>query len=263
MPGVVRKSDEHPLGQWMKGHETNHPLEHKSVQLGVEYDEATNQFVEIPAKTIFKKKPLLNIKARDVCEDCNTGPLSDIQEAAKPVILQLASTAETGLAIVLSREGARQLALWAQTVALTDELTSDGPRVGNVSMGKRLCAGSPLAGSQIWLARHPRDYDLAIALARMDVSATPMPRPGPPDRRVLLASIVYHRVSILVFITDSPGQLGPQPPLAQWVMSWPVLGLAGVEYPPVAPVKGSELTEIFTHPGRWIPPIRTAGIRRA
>jgi hypothetical protein len=81
---------------------------------------------------------------------------------------------------------------------------------------------------------------------------------------VLLASIVYHHLSILVFITDSPGQQhGPKPSLSQWVMSWPVFGLGEVEYPPLALVKGSELTEIFTDPGQWIPPIHVSGIRRA
>lgn len=263
VPGVVKRSDEHFLGQWMKDHETDHPSEHKRVQLGLEFDEATNEFVEIPADTVFKKKPLLNIKTRNVCSDCNEGPLSDIQEAAKPVILRLEAAARTGVAVVLSREDAKQLAIWAQTVALTDELTSNGPRVGTVSMGKPLCGLSPLAGSQVWLARHPRDYELAVALAQMDVSATPIPRPGPPDRRVLLVSIVYHHLSILVFITDSPGQLGPKPSLSQWVMSWPVFGLGGVEYPPSALVKGSELTEIFTNTGRWIPPIHVSGTRRA
>lgn len=263
VPGVVRKSDEHFLGQWMKDHEIDHPPEHKNVQLGLVFDEATNEFVEIPADTVFKKKPLLSIKTRSVCKDCNEGPLSDIQEAAKPVILALQEAAKTGITVILSREDAKQLAIWAQTVALTDELTSKGPRVGKVSMGKRLCEFKPLAGSQVWLARHPRDYSLAVALAQMEVSATPIPRPGPPDRQVLLASIVYHHLSILVFITDSPGQQsGPKPPLSQWVMSWPVFGSSVVEFPPSASVKGSELTELFTNTGRWIPPIHVSGIRR-
>ena len=55
VPGVVKRSDEHFLGQWMKDHETDHPSEHKNVQLGLEFDEATNEFVEIPADTVFKK----------------------------------------------------------------------------------------------------------------------------------------------------------------------------------------------------------------
>jgi hypothetical protein len=248
----------------MKDYEPDHPPEHKNVQLGFVYDEATNEFVEIPATPVFKKKPLLNIKVREVCEDCNEGPLSDIQQAAKPVILRLETAARAGLALVLSRGDAENLAIWAQTVALTDELTSEGPRVGTVSMGKRLCGLRPLAGSQVWLARHPRDYEIALALAQIEVSDTPIPRPGPPDRQVLLASIVYHHLSILVFIADSPGQQRrPMPPLPQWVMSWPVFGLGGVEYPPPALVKGSELTQIFVDPGRWIPPIHVSGIRRA
>lgn len=262
MPGVVERSDEHLLGQWMKKHETDHPSEHKNVQLGLIFDEATNEFLNIPAETIFKRRPLLSIKTRSVCRDCNEGPLSNIQEIAKPVILRLERAAKASVAVALGKEDAKRLAIWAQTVALTDELTSNGPRLGTVAMGKRLCELRPLAGSQVWLARHPKDYELAVALAQIEVSATPIPRPGPPDRRVLLASIVYHHLSILVFITDSPGQqVGPKLSLSQWVMSWPVFGLGRVEYPPPALVRGSELTEIFTHPGRWIPLIQVSGIR--
>src|ERR1700733_10607263 len=104
--------------------------------------------------------------------------MSDLEEAAKPTILQLVTSAKTGIAIALGRSATRELARWAQKTALTYELTSDAPHAGNVVMGQQLRDGNPLRGSMVWVARHPRDYDLSIALGRIDVSSTPVPRPG-------------------------------------------------------------------------------------
>jgi hypothetical protein len=262
MPGIVVKSREHVLGQWIRRLEENHPSEQRSFQAGFEFDEVTKELVEARPEIVHRKAALLTLKTRDVCEDCNQGWMSDLEEAVKPTVLQLAKSAKTGLAIALARETAREFARWAQKTALTYELTSDAPHAGNAAMGQQLRAGNPLRGSMVWVARHPRDYDLSIALARVDVSSTPVPRPGPPDRQVLLVDIVYHHVSIFVFITDSPGQAWPPLAPAQWALVWPPFGVGLVEYPPLSSVTGPELTAIFTQPGRWIPPARVP-IRRS
>lgn len=262
-PGIVKKSEEHPLGEWMKRQEKNHPLENRVTRLAAEFDEATNEFVHIGPETRVKNAPLLNLRTRDVCEDCNNGPLKAAQDAAKPIILQLDKSVETGLAVALSRQHARELALWTQMAVLTYELTSGFVGVGCVDMGLQLSRGEPLPYSHVWLCRNRRDYEISIALAQLDVSATPDPRPGPPDRRALLASIVYHHFSILAFICGSPEQAWPRLPLHQWALLWLVFGVRLPEYPPLSTVSGMELTEIFTHPGRWIPPVRASGMPEA
>jgi hypothetical protein len=263
-PGAVGKSREHVLGQWMRRLEENHPSERRSYAAGFEFDEAAKELVEVRPEIVFRKAALLTLKTREVCEDCNQGWMSDLEEAVKPTILQLVRSAKTGIAIALGREAARQLARWAQKTALTYELTDDVPHVGNVAMGQQLRDGNPLRGSMVWVVRHPRDYDLSIALAHIDVSSTPVPQPGPPDRQVLLVDIVYHYISIFIFITDSPGQVGPPLSPTQWTLLWPPSGPGLVEYPPLSSVSGTELTELFTRPGRWIPaahvPIRRSGL---
>jgi hypothetical protein len=261
-PGVVSKSDEHVLGQWIRRLEENHPAEQRSYSTGFELDEDAKELIEAQPQVIVRKAALLTLKTREVCEDCNKGWMSDLEEAAKPTILLLARSAKAGIAVSLSREAARRLSIWAQKTALTYELTSAGPHVGNVAMGQQLRHGNPLRGSLVWVGRHPQDYDISIGLAQIDVSATPVPQPGPPDRQVLLVSIVYHYVSILVFITNSPGQAWPPLSLTQWMRVWPSFGLGVVEYPPISSVNGTELTEIFTHPGRWMPPVHVPIVRR-
>jgi hypothetical protein len=245
----------------MRKLEENHPPEQRIYKAVVGYDEAANELVEDQPQIIFKKAALLTLHTREVCEDCNIGWMSNLQEAVKPIILLLAKAAKAGIAVAVSNEDARMLAVWAEVTALTYELTSDGPRVGTADMGQRLRAGQPLPHSLVWAARNLRDYDLSLALAQLDVSATLDPRPGPPDRRALLVAIVYHCVTILVFIADSARQSPPPLPLAQWALLWPQLS-GHVEYPSIGSVSGPELTEVFTHPGRWIPPVRVP-IRRS
>lgn len=243
--------------------EEHHPPEQRSFSAGFELDDAAQELVEVQPEIVFRKAALLTTTTREVCEDCNRGWMSDLEEAVKPVILQLARSAKTGIASLLSHDAARRLAVWAEKTALTYELTSDPPRVGNVAMGQVLRAGSSLRGSFVWAARNRRDYDISIGLAHIDVSATPIPRPGPPDRQVLLVAIVYHHISFFVFITDSPGEaLPPKLSPVRWTLVCPLFSLGPAEYPPMSSVSGTELTELFTRPGRWIPPVQVS-IRRS
>jgi hypothetical protein len=183
-PGVVRKSKEHPLGDWIKKLEDNHPPERRSFSTGMVLREDLKEFQEITSVITHEKAPLLTLHTREVCKDCNTGWMSDLEELAKPTILMMAQSAKSGIAIALDRQRAQEVALWAQKTALAYELTTSSPHVGTVAMGKILREGSPLRSSLVWAARHPRDYDISIGLAQLDVSATFVPRPGPADRRV-------------------------------------------------------------------------------
>ena len=89
--------------------------------------------------------------------------------------------------------------------------------------------------------------------------------PSAPSARegALLVAIVHHHFSVLVFIANSPGQSWPRMSFEKWTLFWPLLGLRQPEFPPLRTVSGTELTEIFTHPGRWIPPVRGSGMQAA
>ena len=261
MPGQVSKSREHILGEWVRKLELNHSPEHRTFSGGFEYDESSNELVEVQSEIVYRKAGLLTRVTREICEDCNTGWMSALEDAVKPIIMTLGQSASTGITVPLDYAARRKLALWAEKTALTDELTSDHVPVGAVEMFQSLRAGQPLRGSLVWVARNRADYDVGLALEQMDVSAKPVPRPGSADRRVLLVEIIYHYITILVFIADSPGQ--PWPPLSPmaWSMVWPARGNSTVYYPPPTSVRGTDIEEILTQPGRWIPPIHST-IRR-
>jgi hypothetical protein len=102
---------------------------------------------------------------------------------------------------------------------------------------------------------------LSIGLAHLEVSGTPDPVPGLPDRHVLLVSIIYHFVTFLVFITDRPGQMPPPIPLDGWVLIAPAFGV--VEYPPMRMVLGTEVTQILRVHSNWLPMVNISAIQRS
>jgi hypothetical protein len=259
--GTARRSDEHVLPRWMRKHEQElRTRPHHSYSIGLDLDADARELVELPSSLVMSKSSLLTLKTRDVCTDCNNGWMSRLETAARPLILKVAEAARSGRETGISREDARTLALWCQKTAATNELTSVRPRAMTGQMGRDLAAGRPLRGSLVWMARHPRDYDLTLALTHIEVSATYTPRHDDPVRQIVLTAIVYHQVTFLVFITDSPGQQAPPLPLDRWTLLWPAW--SAVDYPPPALVDGNELTRTMTD-HRWMPTVAVSGIRRS
>jgi hypothetical protein len=257
----VRKSFEHIWPEWLHGHAKVAPGKIKR-SLGMLHDADTQEFVEHPLTTTTSNASLLNLRTREVCRPCNGGWMSRAQEAAKPLFLTLSEAAQENTNVVFARSAARNVAFWAQMTAVTNELTSDRPLVSNAAMGQRLRSGKLLRGSTVWAARNVADFELGMAQGQMDVSNTPIVRPSDPFRRVLLTAIVYHFLTLLVFIPDSPGrQVAPVFRIDLWSRIWPVSG-STFEYPPMLAIDGPELTATLAEPGRWIPPVRFTGVRR-
>lgn len=232
-----------------------------SYHAGFDLSDDAKYFIELPTSIITRKATLLTLKTREVCQGCNTVWMNKLEQLAEPLILRMVESARNADAIILSKNNAQVLGMWAQKTALTFELTTASRKVANVEMGKRLQSGSPLRGAMVWAARHPQDYDLGIGLVHIDISRTPDPQPGPPDRQILLVGIVYHLMTLLVYITDAPGQLPPPIPPDGWQLIWPAFGL--VEFPPMRVVHGTEVREILTNHSTWLPLVNHTGIRRS
>ncbi len=259
--GEVSKSREHVLGQWMRKHESELLARPQvSYQAGFDLADDAEYFIELPTSVVTRKAALLTLKTREVCKDCNTIWMNKLEQLAEPLILRMVEAARIVDTTILSKANAEDLGRWAQKTALTFELTSASRRVANVKMGRQLRSGSPLRGAMVWAARHPQDYDLGIGFVHIDISRTPDPQPGPPDRQVLLVGIVYHFMTVLVYITDAPGQLPPPIPLDGWQLIWPAFG--PVEFPPMRVVHGTEVREILTNHSAWLPLVNHKGIRR-
>jgi hypothetical protein len=262
--GLVSKSKEHVLGEWMRKHEATRILAsgQASYTSGFGLDDAAREFVELPTHMVTKKSALLTLKTREVCQQCNNGWMSRLEQAAERVILRCAEAARnSGVGVSLSKAEARTLALWAQKTAITHELTSRRAHVANAAMGEQLRSGSPIRGAMVWAARNADDYDLGIGLAHLDISDTPIPRPGPADRQMLLTEIIYHYMTLFVFIPEVPGKGAPPLQPDAWTMIWPAL--TQVEYPPMRAVSGPELTRTLAYHGGWLPMVQASDIRRS
>jgi hypothetical protein len=255
----VSKSWEHILAQWFRKHAGPIPSSRTTRSLGLDFDVDNQKFIELPFVDTTSQSPLLNLRTRNVCKECNSVWMSQVEQAAEPWILALASAAEHNTSLILDRDAARKIALWAMKTSATYELTGTGPHIVNVSMGQRLRSRKPFRGSIVWTARHPNDYMLSIGKGTIEISGTPTVRPGDKSRFVMLTAITYHYLTLLTFITDTPGQVSPPIPIKQWSLIWPPSGRT-VEYPPMEPLTGSQLTSTFTDLSKWLPHVQPSAL---
>ena len=144
--GEVNKSNEHVLGHLRRrpGKLRN---ERTSQSAGLTFDVESQQFVWHPMITQTRDSSLLNLRTREVCESCNTGWMSRLEQQAKPLLMDLEEAAKGGEPLDFARSEALTLARWALKTAITHELTMDGPRVANTLMGNRLREGKVIRGS--------------------------------------------------------------------------------------------------------------------
>ncbi len=263
--GEVSKSFEHVLAQGLHAHAGNLPNVRATRSGGLMFDAFTQEFVEHPlTPPDTRNSSLLNLRTRAVCQSCNNGSLSRLEQQAKPLILALADAAAGGRPLALSHSDARTVTRWAQKTALTHELTNEGPRVGDTSMGARITAGKTIRGSTVWLARNRDDLELRIGQAQIEVSDTPVVRPGDPCRLILKTAIIWHHLTFLVYVPDSDtvGKQGPQRPIDQWTLAWPC-SASGIDYPPMRAIAESDIMSALTDHQSWLPYVLAAGVRSA
>ena len=247
-PGQVKRSREHIWPDWIRKHAGQLP-DFRVSHAAVSQISLTGQSVIQMAETSTSKSSVLNLRT-PVCEECNTGWMSRLETAGKPHILAAAAAAEANAPIVLSRGEARTLAMWAEKTALTNELTTNWPKVAGPAMGQRLRQGAPVRGSLVWAARHPADFMLSIALVHLLVGRSRKPVPGEVDRHVMLTAITYHYVTFLILLTSTP-MMPPPMSFDHWCRIWPVTG--SVSFPPLAPVESSDLTSRLLDHSDWLP----------
>ena len=63
-PGLVSRSDEHVLAQWIRRLEENHPPEQRSFSTGFELNEASNELVQVQPEIVHRRAALLTLKTQ-------------------------------------------------------------------------------------------------------------------------------------------------------------------------------------------------------
>jgi hypothetical protein len=262
--GGVTHSEQHILGDRLHKHAADLPNERASSIGSLLFDTETQQFVSSPETEPFTRgSSLLNLRTRDVCEDCNTVWMKALEEEATPLFLALGDAAKNNTHLALSRAEARVLARRAQVIALTHELTTPGPRIGNSAMGTRLRDGNLLLGSMVWLARTRDDLGIQFRHAKISISPTPVVMPEDPENQSLLLGLSWFHLTVLIYIPEVPGRTqGPTLPFDRWTSVQPCGGASGIEYPPMVSLSVSELVAAVTGHS-WLQFVRNRGVRSA
>lgn len=256
--GEVNKSTEHVFGHLRK-RRSNLPNERVSHTTALTFDVESQQFIREPIVTRTSGSSLLNLRTRRVCESCNTGWMSKLEQQAKPHLIALDYAVQKGENLNLSPLEALTVARWALKTAVTNELTiKDRPKVADASMGSRLRGGKAIRGSIVWVASNKDDLGLQVRNAYIEISDTPIVRPEDPYRLVFMCAITWHYLTLLVYV-GTPGRLGPVLPVDQWTPISPC-SEKGIEYPPMRPVSADELNSRLTDQRDWLPVVRNFGL---
>lgn len=187
--------------------------------------------------------------------------MSKLEQQTKPRLTALDEAAKSGKELNLSRSDALTVARWAMKTAITHELTVKGPKVATVSMGGRLREGKTIRGSMVWAARNQQDLDLQIRCAHMEISDSPVVRDSDPYRLAILTALTWHHLTLLAYVDQAPGRLGPNLPFDRWTRVWPCPG-SGIEYPPMTVVTLSELNSRLSDHRYWLPVVHNFGVRK-
>jgi len=261
----VNHSEQHVLGKRLKKHAAGLPNARAKSSGSLLFDPDSRQFVAHPMTSPgARNSSLVNLATRDVCEECNTHWMRELEERATPLFLDLADAAANNAPLVISRTQARMLARRAQVMGLTHELTTPPDiRVGDSAMGMTLRRGGIARGSMVWLARTQVDLGIQIRQAQLSISPTPVVMPGDPENLSLMLAWSWFNFTVLVYIPEVPGRTqGPTLPFDRWTALQPCGGASGVEYPPMVPLHPSELDDAVT--GRsWLPFVWNGGVRSA
>jgi hypothetical protein len=108
--------------------------------------------------------------------------------------------------LALSRTEARVLARHTQVIALTHELITPGPRIGDSAMGTRLRDGDLLRGSMVWLARTRDELGIQARHATISISPTSVVMPDDPEDLSLLLGVSWLHLTVLIYIPEVPGR---------------------------------------------------------
>jgi hypothetical protein len=175
-------SYEHVWGKWLRPYVRVHTPRH----------EFRHEFIGRPDEPMITKGSiragdLFRSKVRVVCTRCNNGWLSEIQEAAKLILIPLIQGAVTTLGI----EAQRSVATWCAMATMTGEFLDRDISEQSVAISQAerewlwKNSSPPKQNWRVWIARYQR-YRWVSQWFHFTVpilEAEEIPKPGDPDYR--------------------------------------------------------------------------------
>jgi hypothetical protein len=231
--GEDRKlSREHVFPQWLKNHFPE--LEQ------VEADHVRRVVTPTTDDEHTRPGPAFDFVSRDVCEACNNGWMSDLENRAQPILAPMLADQPQ----VLTALDQATLATWATKTMLAMQ---------GVNMGGKRVVGEPryrwferhrmpLPASHVWLCHYADRTRRPVVVHQWGITVAPSGAPPPrPDDPIngLGVAFAIGPVAFWLVAYDVPG--GPHTEAASddaHVLIWPALG-PDVRWPPPTAV-GSE-----------------------
>jgi hypothetical protein len=199
--------------------------------------------------------PPFDFVVRDVCTDCNTGWMHDLEEEARPILTPML----LGEPRVLTAVEQHIVATWATKTMLTMQGTNIGRERIAPLEGYRWFYEhrTPLPGSHVWLCRYSDRTRWPLSVHQWGFTARPEGEGIPTEGEPMNGFGVTYAIGPLAFWlfgVDLPGNPQTQGRSdARHLLIWPALG-ADARWPPKETIeREAELEELARRmPGRTL-----------
>jgi hypothetical protein len=216
--GTGRMSKEHAWPQWLgKGAVVEATRSSRTVGYR---RTAEDTFSEDQTVVIHRNGSVLTARVREVCERCNGGWMSRLEDPGKPLLRRLWSgVGGPPLAV----DDAALLSTWASKTAWMHERVSVQQPTASAEMRSYLRMHRlPPSFTAVWAARHVEQLDFHHFLGHIDVRHQDRPWDSDEHRHVLMCSMAFKGLAMLVRTDDGDGVPPLTLPPDHWRQLWPV-----------------------------------------
>ncbi|MDG4784897.1 hypothetical protein O7626_02945 [Micromonospora sp. WMMD1102] len=230
---------EHVWPRWLHPYLDNPNPNRYVHQAGFRRSDAET-FTEMPTVVTERQGSVLTLVAREVCQICNNGWMSQLEQRVGPTISELIESAGSRTPLAIPPDRAADLAAWAIKTAWMRELSTPSPPVTTLAMRRRLQQTElPPEYSAVWLGRHVGERDFSLPQATLGITRTDRSWDHAEVRHALWTCLVFRGVALLAYTVDGWGVPAPERNSDQWVPLWPAL--KAIRFPPARSVSDSDV----------------------
>lgn len=243
----ANRSEEHVFPRWTHSHVAPVPPSGRfSFTTGFETSPDRPGYRGVQPVLARAKSAIVNVTTDRVCRGCNTGPLSRLDNAAKPTALRLFEAAEQAEPFRVTSEEAQTLAAWVLKIAITHLLSKDeAPLISGGACSDLVTTGRPIRASVAWIGVHDW-FPPSVAHARLAIDALSTPQGSDiPPARCDLTTISMARLTFVTWVPERSGHGPPQLDLTRWSRLWPHFGRTAES--PMVQLVSSDIESVVTH----------------
>jgi hypothetical protein len=243
-PGPMSK--EHAWPQWMKaGAEVRSSRTTTDIGFGRTSDDAFGEMANVRRD---RQGSVLTIKVREVCAKCNSGWMSELEVAARPVLHRL----WLGLLTKLTTSEIATIAAWSLKTSWMHERAHHQKPTALPQQRLALAGGRLVSHTRVWAACHQGGIDFACPIARVSTVRHGDGWDSQHRRHVMIAAIVCHGVALLVRTDNGAGV--PKMSLDQgtWLPLTPRSSRGRLAWPPRGRVSDDDIRRRLTVHTDWV-----------